>query len=81
MKRVLFAVAAASIVAGCAQQGVDTSGSAYVEKEYRVGSNLPARRVDTPDNVTTISGDDMERARNSSQNAGAQMQLPKPGAH
>jgi hypothetical protein len=83
MKRVIFAVAAASIVAGCAQQGVETSSSQYEEKEYRVGSNLPVKRGSAPDSssVTTISADDMERARNSSLNPGAQLPPVRAGGH
>jgi hypothetical protein len=82
MKRVIFAVAAASIVAGCAQQGVATSGSHYEEKEYRVGSNLPVKRGTPQDSssVTTISADEMDRVRNGSLNPGAQLPPPPSGA-
>jgi hypothetical protein len=80
MKRVLFVVAAAAIVGGCAEQGVN-AGEGYVEKEYRVGSNLPARRSGTADGVTTISAEDLERARNSSLNPGSAMPPPRAGAH
>jgi hypothetical protein len=80
MKRVLFAVATAAIVGGCAQQGVNTADGPYVEKEYRVGSNLPARKGGG-EPVTSISAEDLERARNSSLNPGAAMPPPRPGAH
>jgi hypothetical protein len=80
MKRVLIAVATAAIVGGCAQQGVNTADGPYVEKEYRVGSNLPARKGGA-DPVTTISSEDLERARNSSLNPGAAMPPPRAGSH
>ena len=80
MKRVLFAAATAAIVGGCAQQGVNTADGPYVEKEYRVGSNLPARKGGA-DPVTTISSEDLERARNSSLNPGAAMPPPRAGSH
>ena len=47
MKRVLFAVATAAIVAGCATQDANQAEGGYVEKEYRVGSNLPSRHTTT----------------------------------
>ena len=81
MKRVLFAVAAAAILGGCAQQGVNSAeGEGYVEKEYRVGSNLPTRRTSSADGVTTISAEDLERARNSSLNPGTSIPPPRPGS-
>jgi hypothetical protein len=80
MKRVLFAVATAAIVAGCATQDANQAEGGYVEKEYRVGSNLPARKGGA-DPVTTISSEDLERARNSSLNPGTAMPPPRAGSH
>ncbi|HEX7560332.1 MAG TPA: hypothetical protein VF386_14115 [Usitatibacter sp.] len=81
MKRVLFAVATAAIVAGCATQDANQAEGGYVEKEYRVGSNLPSRHTSTAEGVTTISAEDLERARNSSLNPGAAMPPPRGGGH
>ena len=81
MKRVLFAVATAAIVVSCAQQDVNQAEGGYVEKVYRVGSNLPARHGSTADGVTTISAEDLERARNSSLNPGAQLPPVRAGGH
>ena len=80
MKRVLFAVATAAIVASCAQQDVNQAEGGYVEKVYRVGSNLPARHGSTADGVTTISAEDLERARNSSLNPGTSIPPPRAGS-
>ena len=78
MKRALFAVAAAAILGGCADPG-GNSGEGYVEKEYRVGSNLPVRRGSAADGVSTMSGEDLERARNGSSNPGSSVPPPRPG--
>jgi hypothetical protein len=80
MKRVLFAVATAAIVAGCADQDVNQAEGGYVEKEYRVGSNLPTRHSSAADGVTTISAEDLERARNSSLNPGTSVPPPRAGS-
>jgi hypothetical protein len=81
MKRVLFAIAAAAIVGGCASADVNTPEKQYVDRDYRTGSNIAVRRAAPADGVTTMSAEDVENARNSSLNSGAQMPPPRPGSH
>jgi hypothetical protein len=78
MKSLLIAAVVASALAGCATPDA-TTGEPIVEKEYRTGSNLPVKRSSSGDGVTTMSKEDLERARDSSLNAGSQMPMPKPG--
>ena len=78
-KELLLAVAfAASVLAGCAasQEG---NNLPVVEKQYRTGSNLAVRHSSTADGVTTVSKEDLERARESSMDAGRSMPMPRPG--
>ena len=81
MKRVLLAIAIAAIVGGCASSDVNTPDKQYVERDYRTGSNIAVKRGHAADGVTTMSGEDVENARNSSLNSGAQMPPPRPGSH
>ncbi|MEO5695005.1 MAG: hypothetical protein ABIQ72_17860 [Usitatibacter sp.] len=60
MKHILIIVSAALAVAACAADPA-TTADASGDKEYRTGSNIPAR---TREGVQTMSPDDMERARN-----------------
>jgi len=80
MKKVLLlAVAAAvSTLAGCASTS-EGNGQPFVEKQYRTGSNLAVRRSSEADGVTTVSKEDLDRARDSSLDAGRGMPTPRPG--
>lgn len=81
MKKVLLlAVAAAvSALAGCATTAGEGSDHPFVEKQYRTGSNIAARRSPEADGVTTVSKEDLDRARESSLDAGRGMPTPRPG--
>ena len=57
--KTLFACAAAAFLAGCAVDPA-SSGEPVTDKEYRTGSNLPAR---TREGVHTVSPEEFERAR------------------
>ncbi len=60
MKRV-FAIVFAGLVAGACATDPTTSADTAGDKEYRTGSNIPAR---TREGVKTMSPEDVERARN-----------------
>jgi hypothetical protein len=78
-KELLLAVAfATSVLAGCAasQEG---NNLPVVEKQYRTGSNLAVRHSSAADGVTTVSKEDLDRARESSMDAGRSMPTPRPG--
>jgi type IV pilus biogenesis protein CpaD/CtpE len=77
MKKVLLLAAAVSALAGCAAQEGNTGP--VVEKQYRTGSNLAVRHAQPGDPVTTVSKEDLDRARDSSMNPGAGIPPPRPG--
>ncbi|HEY4999314.1 MAG TPA: hypothetical protein VII36_09230 [Usitatibacter sp.] len=78
MKRVLMLAVAASALASCAA-GAGNDGP-IVEKEYRTGSNLAVKRSPAADGVSSMSKDDVDRTRDSSLSAGAQLPPPRPGS-
>ncbi|MGZ5041757.1 MAG: hypothetical protein ACXWG1_07915 [Usitatibacter sp.] len=80
MKKVLL-LACASFVASLAGCATTETGSdaPFVEKQYRTGSNLAVRRSSAADGVTTVSKEDLDRARESSLDAGRAMPAPRPG--
>ena len=59
MKKVLVLAAASALLAGCALDP-KTSAEAAEEKEYRTGSNIPARQRA---GVHTVDPADIERQR------------------
>ncbi len=77
-KELLLAAVVASALAGCAT-GQEGNNLPVVEKQYRTGSNLAVRHSSTVDGVTTVSKEDLDRARDSSMNAGQGMPTPRPG--
>lgn len=74
----LAAAAVASALAGCAasQEG---NNLPVAEKQYRTGSNIAVRHSSAADGVTTVSKEDLDRARDSSLDAGRGMPTPRPG--
>jgi hypothetical protein len=78
MKKVLSLAIAACALSACATTGESNDGP-IVEKQYRTGSNLAVRHSSQADGVTTVSKEDMDRARDSSLNAGAGIPAPRPG--
>ncbi len=60
VKNILLIVSAALAVAACATDPA-TAADAGGDKEFRTGSNIPAR---TREGVQTMSPEAMERARN-----------------
>ena len=78
MKKVLMLAVAASALAGCAAH--EGNDGPIVEKEYRTGSNLAVRRSPEADGVTSISKEDVDRSRDGSLNAGAQLPPPRAGS-
>ena len=61
MKSILVIACAGLLAAACATDPA-TSADAGGEKEYRTGSNIPAR---SREGVQTMTPEEMERARNS----------------
>ena len=47
-------------VAGCAAEG---GNQPFVEKVYRTGSNIPVSKTHQADDAATVTGEDVERAR------------------
>lgn len=58
--RSMLALAVAFALAGCATDGGDHP---VVEKVYRTGSNIPVTRTHQADDAVTVTGEDVERAR------------------
>jgi hypothetical protein len=58
----LAAVVAALALEGCAATApASADKEPYVEREYRTGSNIAAKRTPYADGVRTMSRDDIER--------------------
>ena len=57
----LAAVVAALALEGCAAVPAGTDNEPYVEREYRTGSDIAAKRTPYADGVKTMSRDDIER--------------------
>ena len=73
MKKILFAVAAAAALAGCATQQPIASAEDLAAREYPTGSNIPRKGRSAADGVKSYDREELERAR-------AQMpQTPRPG--
>ena len=80
MQRAIHLFVAAVALAGCAPLENTADGGGYVEKEYRTGSNIPVHSGSAPSGVSSATGDDVEKARNSSINAGPSVPLPRGGS-
>jgi len=75
MQRALFFLALAAMLGACATE-TSTEGDP-AEKQYRTGSHIPGR---APSGDTrSVSGEELERGRNSSMNPGPSMPMPRPG--
>jgi hypothetical protein len=57
----LAAVVAALALEGCAAAPASADNEPYVEREYRTGSNIAAKRTPYNDGVKTMSRDEIER--------------------
>lgn len=74
MKNLLLSIAAASaLAAGCAAEQPSTSTEPVAQREYPTGSNIPRKKSDSPDGVSTYDREALEKARD------AQYQTPRPG--
>ena len=60
MRVSLLAVATLAL-AGCATQQSANSDEPYVEREYRTGSNIAAKRTPYADGVKTMSQEEIDR--------------------
>ena len=60
-------------LASCAAEGGDHP---LVEKTYRTGSNIPVSKTHSADDAVTVTGEDVERARDS-----ARRKVPASGGH
>lgn len=68
MKNTLLLALAAAILGACAQVDTNDKDHEWVERTYRTGSNIPSKHSPTADGVSTMSKEDMDRARDSSLN-------------
>jgi hypothetical protein len=66
----LAAVVAMLALEGCATTADSTSKEPYVEREYRTGSNIAAKRTPYADGVRTLSRDEIERLGESNMGSG-----------
>ena len=64
-KTILAALLASFLVAGCATTDPATASNERAEPVYRTGSNIAVKNRDGPadSSVTTVSREDLERAR------------------
>ncbi len=73
----LAAVVAALALEGCATTPADSADKEqYVEREYRTGSNIAAKRTPYADGVKTMSRDEIERLGERNLNNAAPLMAP-----
>jgi PBP1b-binding outer membrane lipoprotein LpoB len=75
MHRSLSFLAVAVLLGGCAAE--TSTEEARVEKQYRTGSHIPGRAPAS--DVTSVSGDELEKGRNGSLSPGPSMPMPRGG--
>ncbi|HEX4334130.1 MAG TPA: hypothetical protein VH040_18475 [Usitatibacter sp.] len=78
MKRMMLLGMAAVVLGACAQVDTSDPDHAWVERTYRTGSNLPSKHSAESDGVTSVSKEDMDKARDSSQSVPRGFNLPGP---
>jgi hypothetical protein len=75
MHRALSLLAAAAMLGACATE-TSTEGG-YVEKQTRTGTHIPSKAANS--DVKSVSGDELEKGRNSSMSPGPSMPMPRGG--
>jgi len=67
MRKVLLLGIAATVLGACAQLDNSDPNQQWVDRTYRTGSNLPTKHAPNADGVSTMSKEDVDKARDSSQ--------------
>jgi hypothetical protein len=71
MTKTLLLALAATILSACVEVDSNDKDHEWVERTYRTGSNIPAKHSPEGDGVSTMSKEDLDRARDSSLNVPA----------
>jgi len=80
MSKAILLGMAALVLGACAQVDTSDPDHAWVDRTYRTGSNLPTKHAPNGDGVSTMSKEDLDRARDSSLNVPQSFKLPG-GSH